>query len=330
MSRCALTLACAPYDRTLPLFDGRVRAEGIDLNVILLRYEDTFWRMLRHQEFDVSEMSLSSYLISKERGPDLIAIPVFLSRVFRHSSIYVNANSGIEAPADLVGRRAGVPEYQMTAALWIRGILQHEYGVPPEKVQWFNGGLDEPGRVEKLALSLPPAVSLQSIPADRTLNDMLVKGELDALTTARPPSSFVRGNPAVRRLFKDSKAEEIAYWKKTGIYPPMHCVAIRRDVYEKDRWIAQSLYKAFNAARALCTLADMWDGHLRYALPFLHHAAEESTQVFGSADPWRYGLEENRHTIETLVQYSHEQGLIPRRYAMDELFAKEALDASRN
>lgn len=330
MTRRALTLACAPYDRTLPLFDGRVRAEGLDLNVILLRYEDTFWRQLRHQEFDASEMSLSSYFISKERGPDLIAIPVFLSRVFRHSSIYVNARAGIKTAADLKGKRVGVPEYQMTAALWIRGILEHEYGVPPSEVRWFNGGLDEPGRVEKLRLNLPANVSLQSIPNDRTLNDMLVKGELDALTTARPPSSFVRGDPAVKRLFDDSKAEEIAYWKKTGIYPPMHCVALRRDVYEKDRWIAQALFKAFKEAQKLCTITDMWDGHLRYSLPFLHHAAEESMRVFGDVDPWRYGLEENRKTIETMVQYSHEQGLIPRRYALDELFAAETLDASKN
>jgi 4,5-dihydroxyphthalate decarboxylase len=330
MRRRALTVACAPYDRTLPLFDGRVRAEGIDLNVILLRYEDTFWRMLRHQEFDASEMSLSSYLISRERGPDLMAIPVFLSRVFRHSSIYVSSGAGIRSAADLKGKRVGVPEYQMTAALWIRGILQHEYGVPPDQMRWFNGGLDEPGRVEKLALDLPRNVSLQSIPKDRTLNDMLVKGELDAVVTARAPSAFVRGDPAVRRLFDDPKAEEIRYWKKTGIFPPMHCVAIRREVYEKDRWIAQSLFKAFNAARQLCTLTDMWDGHLRYSLPFLHLAAEESRSIFGDVDPWRYGLEENRKTIETLVQYSHEQGLIPKRYALEELFAKETLDTSKN
>jgi 4,5-dihydroxyphthalate decarboxylase len=330
MNNRPLTLACAPYDRTLPLFDGRVRAEGIDLNVVLLRYEDTFWRQLRHQEFDVSEMSLSSYLISKERGPDLVAIPVFLSRVFRHSSIYVNTRAGIKTAADLKGKRMGVPEYQMTAALWIRGILQHEYGVPPDQMSWFNGGLDEPGRVEKLALNLPSSISLKSIPQDRTLNDMLVKGELDAIMTARPPSSFVRKDPAVKRLFDDSKAEEIAYWKKTGIFPPMHCVAMRRDVYEKDRWIAQSLFKAFNAARQLCSLTDMWDGHLRYSLPFLHQAAEESLAIFGDVDPWRYGLAENRNTIETLVQYSHEQGLIPRRYSLDELFAKETMDASRN
>jgi len=330
MSRLKLTLACAPYDRTLPLFDGRVQAEGIDLNVVLLRYEDTFWRMLRHQEFDLSEMSLSSYLMSKTRGPDLVAIPVFLSRVFRHSSIYVNALSGIESAADLKGRRVGVPEYQMTAALWIRGILQHEYGVAPEEMKWFNGGLDEPGRVEKLALNLPSSISLSSIPQDRTLNDMLVKGELDALVTARPPSSFVKGDPAVRRLFRDSKTEEINYWKKTGIFPPMHCVAFRREVYEKDRWIAQSMYKAFSAARRLCTLTDMWDGHLRYSLPFLHLAAEESIAVFGDSDPWRYGALENRSTIETLVQYSHEQGLIPRRYALEELFARETLDVSKN
>jgi 4,5-dihydroxyphthalate decarboxylase len=255
---------------------------------------------------------------------------VFLSRVFRHSSIYVNARSGIESAADLAGRRVGVPEYQMTAALWIRGILQHEYDMPPEKMQWFNGGLEEPGRVEKLALKLPANVSLSSIPADRTLNDMLVKGELDALVTARPPSSFVKGDPAVRRLFRDPKAEEIKYWKKTGIFPPMHCVAFRRDVYDKNRWIAQSLYKAFWAARRLCTLTDMFDGHLRYALPFLHLATEESIAIFGDSDPWRYGALENRNTIETLVQYSHEQGLIPRRYPLEELFAKETLDVSKN
>jgi 4,5-dihydroxyphthalate decarboxylase len=330
MSRRTLTLACAPYDRTLPLFDGRVQPEGIDLNVVLLRYEDTFWRMLRHQEFDVSEMSLSSYLMSMDRGADLVAIPVFLSRVFRHSSIYVNARSGIESAADLKGRRVGVPEYQMTAALWIRGILQHDYGVAPSEMKWFNGGLDEPGRVEKLTLNLPANISLTAIPDDKTLNEMLVKGELDALVTARPPSAFVRGDPAVRRLFRDSKTEEINYYKKTGIFPPMHCVAFRRDVYERDRWIAQSMFKAFTVARRLCALTDMWDGHLRYALPFLHLAAEESIAIFGDTDPWRYGALENRHTIETLVQYSHEQGLIPRRYELEELFAKETLDVSKN
>jgi|SRR5579884_1515914 len=330
MNRLQLTFATAPYDRTLPLFDGRVRPEGIDLNVLLLRYEDTFWRMLRHTEFDASEMSLSSYIMSKELGPDLIAIPIFLSRVFRHSSIYVNTRAGIDKPSDLRGKNVGVPEYQMTAALWIRGILQDEYGVRPQEVHWFNGGLDEPGRVEKLKLNLPPEIRLTSIDPDKTLNNMLVAGELDAIITARPPSSFLMQDPAVRRLFQDYKSEEIAYWRKTRIFPPMHCVAIRRDVYERNRWIAQSLYKAFVEAKKYCSVDLMFDGHLRYALPFLHAAVDEHREVFGDTDPWAYGVTANRHIIETATRYSHEQGLTSRRYAIEELFAPETLDESRN
>ncbi len=330
MSRLPLSFACAAYDRTLPLFDGRVQPEGIDLNVVLLRYEDTFWRMLRHQEFDASEMSLSSYFMSKENGPDFVAIPVFLSRVFRHSSIYINTDAGITAAADLKGKRVGVPEYQITAALWIRGILQHEYGVKPADMIWLSGGLDEPGRVEKLDLNLPPDVSLTLIPEDQTLNSLLVSGELDAIVTARAPSSYNQGHPAVTRLFEDYKSEEIRYYKKTGIFPPMHCVAIRREVYERNRWIAQSLYKAFLAAREYCSIAYMFDGHLRYALPFLHAAVEEHRDIFGDDDPWAYGIEDNRKTLETLVGYSHEQGLIPRAYDLAELFCEETWATSRN
>jgi len=330
MTRLSLTFATAPYDRTLPLFDGRVRPEGIDLNVILLRYEDTFWRMLRHQEFDVSEMSLSSYIMSKEQGPDLIAIPVFLSRVFRHSSIYINTRAGIRAPDDLRGKKIGVPEYQMTAALWIRGILQDEYGVRPQDVEWFNGGLDEPGRVEKLKLKLPPQIRLSSIPANQTLNNMLVTGELDAVITARAPSSFLKRHPLVARLFENYKNEEIAYWEKTKIFPPMHCVVIRRDVYERNRWIAQSLFKAFVEAKKYSAIADMFDGHLRYALPFLHAAVDEHQKIFGDMDPWAYGIPANRHIIETITRYSHEHGLTSRRYAVQELFAPETMDDSKN
>jgi len=330
MPRLPLSFACAPYDRTLPLFDGRVQAEGIDLNVVLLRYEDTFWRMLRHQEFDASEMSLSSYLMSKENGPDFVALPVFLSRVFRHSSIYINRDAGIGAASDLKGKRVGVPEYQITAALWIRGILQHEYGVAPAEMTWRSGGLDEPGRVEKLDLNLPADVSLSLIPADQTLNALLVSGELDAIVTARAPSSYNEGHPSVTRLFEDYKSEEIRYYKKTGIFPPMHCVAIRREVYERNRWIAQSLYKAFLAAKEYCAISYMFDGHLRYALPFLHAAVEEHNEIFGDDDPWAYGIEDNRNTLETLVGYSHEQGLIPRAYDLSELFCEEVWATSRN
>jgi len=330
MNQLRINFACAPYDRALPLFDGRVRPEGIDLNVLLLRYEDTFWRMLRHAEFDASEMSLSSYLISKETGPDLVGLPIFLSRVFRHSSIYINTKAGITDPKDLIGKRIGVPEYQMTAALWIRGILEHEYGVAPHQVKWKSGGLEEPGRVEKLPLNLPANVSLEAIPSDKSLNALLESGEIDALVTARPPSSFVKKSPNVARLFPDSKAEEIKYYKKTGIFPPMHCVVIRRDVYEANRWIAQSLFKAFQEAKKYVELDYLFDGHLKSSLPFLPQIVEETKEVFGTNDPWAYGVQANKHTIETLVQYSHEHGLIKRRYALEELFAPEAFDTSKN
>ena len=315
LSKLNLTFACGPYDRMEALNLGVIQPEGMDLRYVpITSSPEIFARMVKNRAFDASEMSLSSYLISKEKGPDLVALPVFLSRVFRHSSIYINRDAGISKAADLKGKRVGLPEYQITAVLWIRGILQHEYGVPPEDITWFSGGLDEPGRIEKIDLDLPLGVSLTVIPEDKTLNDLLVSGELDAIATARAPSSFNERHPKVTRLFEDYKSEEIAYYKKTGIYPPMHCVAMRSEVYEANRWMAQSLMKAFEEARGYSAIAQMFDGHLRYALPFLHAAVEEHKEIFGDDDPWRYGVEENRHTLETLVSYSHEQGLIPRRY----------------
>ena len=331
MGRLALTFACGRYDRTLPLYEGRVVPEGIDLNTILLGYEELFWRMLRHEEFDVSELSLSSYLMARAQGkPELIAIPVFPARAFRHSSIYVNAQAAIREPKDLVGRRVGVPEYQMTAALWVRGILEHLYGVSPRDMTWFNGGLEQPDREEKLPLNLPPEVRLHPIASGKTLNQMLVQGELDALVTPRPPSAFLKGHPNVRRLFADYKTEETEYFKKTGIFPPMHTVVIRRRVYDANPWVAQSLYKAFCVAKQECTLDRMFDGQLRYALPLLHAAVEESKRTFGDVDMWPYGLEENRHTLETLVQYSFEQGLTPAPFQVESLFAATTLDTARN
>jgi 4,5-dihydroxyphthalate decarboxylase len=296
-----------------------------------MRYEDTFWRMLRHEEFDASEMSLSSFLMAKAQGkPDFVALPVFLSRVFRHSSIYVNADAGVERPADLRGKVVGVPEYQMTAALWIRGILQHEYGVAPHEMRWRNGGLEEPGREEKLPLYLPPNLELEWIGPERTLGAMLLAGEIAAVVTARPPAAFVRRDPRVRRLFPDYKRVEIEYYRKTGIFPPMHLVVLKRRLYEDHPWVATSLYQALCEAKAYCGLHNMFDGHLRYALPTLHAAVEEAAEAFGEADMWPYGVDANRHTIETALQYSYEQGLTPRRLALEELFAPNVLDSSRN
>lgn len=318
------------YDRTRALADGRVIPDGIDLNFMVLpTIEDVFWRTARYQDFDSSEFSFQSYLVSRAsaRGDTLplVAIPVFPSRVFRHSAIFVNANSGIENPEDLKGKAVGVPEYQMTAATWARGILQHEYGVHPEDVgTWRTGGLEQPGRVEKLKLNLPKGVRVEPIPAGKTLNGMLEGGEIDALVSARMPSSFVQGSPNVRRLFEDYPAVEKEYYIRTGIFPIMHTVVIRRDVYESNRWVARNLQKAFEEAKNIALEQAYEGGVLQFSMPWMVHAIEEQRALFGE-DPWPYGVEKNLGAIEALAQYSHEQGLSERKVGAEELFAPETL-----
>jgi 4,5-dihydroxyphthalate decarboxylase len=321
-----LTLACWNYDRTRALADGRVTVDGVELNYLNLPVEETFFRMLRHREFEVAEMSLSSYTLSLfGENPPFIAIPVFPSRMFRHSCIFVNANSGIREPKDLIGKRVGSPEYQMTAPVWIRGILSDEYGVPVSSPRYFTGGEEQPGRPEKIALSLPGRFHVQPIAPDKTLSHMIDSGEIDALYTARAPSTFGR-SPNVRRLFQDYPAVERAYYLKTKIFPIMHVVVIRRDVYEKHRWIAQSLVKAFTLAQRE-TYEDLGEmGALKAMLPWLVEHVEETEKLMGR-DFWPYGLEPNQRVLETFLRYSHEQGLAGRLLAPAELFAPESLES---
>src|SRR6266478_4843240 len=251
MAKLRLNLACWNYDRTRALADGSVQPDGIDLNYLNLPVEETFFRMLRYREFEVAELSLSSYTVSlfAEQRP-FIAIPVFPSRSFRHSCIYVNADANIRTPKDLIGKRIGTPEYQMTAPVWIRGILSEHYGVPVDSVTYYTGGEEEPGRSEKIRLDLPPNIKVQPIGETQTLSAMLASGEIDALYTARMPSTFsLRRGAAVQRLFANYKEVEQEYYRKTRIFPIMHTVAIRRDVYRANPWIAQSLLKAFTAAK---------------------------------------------------------------------------------
>jgi 4,5-dihydroxyphthalate decarboxylase len=321
-----LTLACWNYDRTRALADGRVTVDGVELNYLNLPVEETFFRMLRHHEFDVAEMSLSSYTLSLFReNPPFIAIPVFPSRMFRHSCIFVNARSGIREPKDLIGKRVGSPEYQMTAPVWIRGILSDEYGVPVSSPLYFTGGEEQPGRPEKIALALPPEFRVQPIAPDKTLSQMIDSGEIDALYTARAPSTFGR-SANVRRLFEDYPVVERAYYLKTKIFPIMHVVAIRRDVYEKHRWLAQSLVKAFTLAQRETyeNLREM--GALKAMLPWLVEHIEETENLMGR-DFWPYGLEPNIGVLETFLRYSHEQGLAKRRLTPTELFAPESLES---
>jgi 4,5-dihydroxyphthalate decarboxylase len=324
MGNLRLTLGCWDYDRVQPLMDGRVRPGGIDLTFLNMVVEETFFRMLRNREFDVSEMSMSSYLVSLTR-PDrpFVAIPVFPSRFFRHSSIYVNADAGIETPADLVGKRFGCPEYQMTAPVWIRGILSDHYGVPVDGPTYVTGGEEHPNRDEKIALDLPSNFRVERIgPAD-TLAQMLAEGRIDAFHTARKPSTY--DGVRVRRLFPDYVAVEKAYWRDTGIFPIMHVVAIRREVYEANRWIAMNLFQAFRAAQRLTYDGLRETAALKGMLPWFNAHVEETLETMGD-DFWPYGIEPNRTTLDTFLRYHHEQGLSPRKLAVEEMFAPETFE----
>ena len=325
MSRLKLTLACWNYDRTRALQDGSVQPDGIDLNYLDLPVEETFFRMVRHREFDVAEMSLSSYTVSlfKDTRP-FVAIPVFPSRFFRHSCIYLSAKSGIREPKDLIGRKIGVPEYQMTAPVWIRGILSDHYGVPVDSVQYLTGGEEEPGRPEKQKLDLPPNIKVSSIPEDRTLAKMLVDGEVDAFYTARKPSTY--DGKKVTRLFPNFVDIEKDYYKKTGMFPIMHTVAIRREVYEANKWIAQLLFKAFQEAQRRTYHDVMETAALKGMLPWFNAHAEEAVDLMGK-DYWAYGYEPNIKTLETFLRYHYEQGLSKRLLKPEELFAPETLEA---
>ena len=321
MANLALTLGCWDYDRVQPLMDGRVRPRGIDLTFLDMIVEETFFRMLRNREFDVSEMSMSSYVVSlfkPERR--FVAIPVFPSRFFRHSSIYVHADAGIEKPADLIGKRVGTPEYQMTAPVWIRGILQDHYGVPADSVTYVTGGEETPNRDEKLKLDLPDRIRVERIGPTDTLAQMLADGRIDALHTARKPSTY--DGQMVRRLFPDHVAVEQAYWRDTGIFPIMHVIAIRREVYEANRWIAMNLQQAFEEAQALAYAGLKETAALKAMLPWLNAHVEATIAMMGE-DFWPYGVERNRTTLETFLRYHHEQGLSPRLLEVDEMFAPE-------
>ena len=322
-----LTLACWDYDRTRAIMENRVRFDGIDLTYLNLVVEEIFFRQMRHHEFDVSEMSFSSYLISKFQDPaPFIAIPIFPSRSFRHSGIYINAGAGIRKPADLVGKRIGCAEYQLTANVWIRGILNDEYGVTPSSFTTFLGGLEEAGRVEKAALSLPPHIKIEHIGLTRILSAMLESGEIDALFSPRAPSSFANGAGKVRRLFEDAPAAEREYYDRTGIFPIMHVVAIRREIYERHRWVAQALFKGFVEAQRMAYQDLRETAALKVMLPWLIQHLAETEAVMGR-DFWAYGYKSNVEAIHKLLRYHHEQGLSPRRLTPEEIFTPETVES---
>lgn len=326
MAKIQLTLACEDYDRTRPIKERRIKPEGVEINYLVMPVEEIFWRMMKYEEFDVSELSMGAFLTAAARGRrPFVAIPVFPSRTFRHRCIFINTTSGIERPEDLRGKRMGVPEYSMTAAVWLRGLIQHEYGIPSSEIHWIQAGEEQPGRKDRVDFEMPPGVRMDS-KNDRTLNEMIASGDIDAMMSPRMPTCFLEGAPNVRRLFPNYRQAEMAYFAKTGLFPIMHLIVIKRAIYEKDPWLAQTLYKAFCEAKDLC-MRELYDTNiLRVSLPWTS-AEYEDTRNLMTADYWPYGLTSNRMNLETLHGYLFEQGLIKQRLNLDELFARETLDA---
>ncbi|MPZ13074.1 MAG: ABC transporter substrate-binding protein [Chloroflexi bacterium] len=326
VSQLRLTLGCGEYDRTRALVNGTVRAEGIDLDWERVDEPHELFVRVLAGEFDVAEMSLSGLTNARARGDEaLVGIPVYTSRLFRHSFIFVNTESGIARPQDLVGRRVGVTDYSVSAAVWIRGMLAHDYGVAPGQMRWFLGGLNTPGHVVPLATRRPAGVEMAEIPAGATLGGLLESGELDALVSPGLPEVFKRGSPKVRRLFENYQEVEADYFRRTGVVPIMHMLVVRRATYEAHPWVARSLYDAFCEAKRHCLRAIAETGAPKVTLTWLQAYAENERQIFGD-DPWPYGFRANRRTIETLTTYVYEQGLAERLVPAESLFARETLD----
>lgn len=329
MAKLELSLGCCDYDRTRAVLSGRVPIEGCDIVPIPVEPEEAFHRSFKFGEFDISEISLSSHTVMTARGEnEYVGVPAFVSRLFRHSGIYVRTDRGIRTGADLKGKLVGVPEYQITANTWIRGILQDDYGLRPADVHWRRGGLEEAGRDERAPLRLPPEIDLQQVEDGKTLSGMLESGEIDALISARAPSCFLRGAAHVDRLFPDYPEVESEYFRRTRIFPIMHVIGIRKSIAEKHPWLPVSVFKAFQDAKALAMYELGQIGHLFNSLPWGVRDFETAKKLMGE-DYWSYGFDANRHVLETFTRYHHEQGLSPRKVDPKELFAASSLDLTK-
>lgn len=319
MANLVLSVAMGDYDRTRALLDGRVLIDGVDPIYMTLSPEETFFRAFRNREFDIAELSFSSYLVNASKNKsDYVAIPVFLSRAFRHTCMYVRTDR-IQRPEDLKGARMGLPEYQLTAHVWARSILEDDYGVKPADIQWVRGGIYEAGRPEKINLQLPYGVQLENAPEGKTISDLLDQGEIDAFMAPRPPAPHVLRNPNVRWLFPDPTAEAKAYYQRTGVYPIMHVVGIRRELAEEHPWLPAAVYKAFVQAKhyALEQLSDT--SATKVTLPFVEEQIKAAKDLMGE-DYWSYGVDANRSTLETFLRHHHSQGLSSRRMQIEEIF----------
>jgi 4,5-dihydroxyphthalate decarboxylase len=319
-----LTFAIGDYLHMRELATGRVKPEGIELTVLTLPLETIAYRFLASYEWEVSEFSLATYcaMVANGNAP-MVGLPVFPSRVFRHGSIFLPKDSPIKSAAELRGKRIGIPQWTQTAVTYVRGWMQHEAGVPLTSVEWIQAGVNDAGRKEMTTFDLPPGFRLTSVP-DKALGGMLVSGEIDAVISARPPRVFLDGKHGIKRLIRDYRAQEEAYFRKTGIFPIMHLVVLRRDAYEANRWIARNLMDAFEQAKRAC-LPELYQGQTSF-LPTAwgnEHAEQTNRMLFPVDDPWPYGIENNRKTLEPFLQFCHEQGVTNRKLSVEELFPKE-------
>lgn len=327
MGKLTLSIATGNYDRTRPIIDGRVPIDGVKPVCMQLSPEEMFFRAFRHHAFDISELSLSSYVISVARGePHYIAVPVFLSRAFRHSSIYIRSDRKIKKAADLRGRRIGIAEYQLSANVWVRGILEDIYGVKPHEIEWVRGGMNTPGRPEKIRVMLPAPIKITDAPEGATLNQMLVEGQIDGFVGPRAPLCFDEHHPHVCRLFADTISEAERYFRKTGIFPIMHVLGIRRTLTEQHPWLPGALTKAFTTAKQIAEAELRDTSATKVTMPFVEDSLSRAHSLMGN-ELWTYGLAPNRVVLEAFLRYHHDQHLSPRPVAVDELFHPASIES---
>lgn len=327
MSKLQLSVAVGPYDRMRPLVDEEVQIEGVDPTFMLQEPEEIFFRAFRHADYDICELSLSSYSVKTAAATSpYIAVPVFPSRAFRHTSVYVNANAGINKPEDLKGKRIGVPEYQLTANVWVRLFLEEDYGVKPSDVTWVRGGYEDPTRVEKITLNLPADVKLENAPEGKTISGMLESGEIDALIGPRAPSCFDRGSPNVKYLFDNAQVVAADWYRRTKLFPIMHTLGIRRTLVEQHPWLPMSVMKAFEKSKAVA-LARLTDtSATKVTLPFIEDQLRAARKLMGE-DFWSYGFAANEHAMNRFLKRHHEEGLSSRLLDAKELFHPASLES---
>lgn len=329
MPKLELSIAVGDYDRIRALIDGTVAIDGVAPVLMTLEPEEIFFRSFRHAEFDIAELSLSSFTVRTARGDNpYVGVPVYPSRAFRHSGVYIRTDRGIHAPADLRGRKVGLAEYQLTANVWIRAFLEDEFGVEPASVHWVRGGLEQPGRPEKIPISLPPGVTVTEAPAGRSLSELLLAGEIDAVIGPRTPSAMTAANAPIGWLFQDPRRAAMESYRRTQIFPIMHVIGIRRTLVEQHPWLPAAVFKAFEEAKAIAfaRLADT--SASKVMLPFVDQQLREAEDLMGR-DFWPYGVDRNRRCLEYFLEQHHKQGLSGRLVAIAELFYPSTFEVAR-